>query len=35
MGTDAASDWVLTELEEGKSIPKASPIERIHPEPGC
>lgn len=34
MGTDAASGWVLTELEDGKPIPKASPIEAIHPEPG-
>jgi predicted RNase H-like HicB family nuclease len=34
MGTDAASGWVLTELEDGKTEPKASPIETIHPEDG-
>ena len=34
MGTDAASRWVLDELEDGKPVPKASPIEAIHPEPG-
>jgi len=34
MGTDAASGWVLTELEDGKPEPKASPIETIHPEDG-
>ena len=34
MGTDAASGWVLTELEDGKPIPKASPIETIKPEAG-
>lgn len=34
MGTDAASGWVLTELEDGKSIPQASPIVDIHPETG-
>ena len=34
MGTDAASGWVLTELEDGKPAPKASPIEAIHPELG-
>jgi len=32
MGTDAASGWVLDELEDGKSAPKASPIGAIHPE---
>jgi len=32
MGTDAASGWVLTELEDGKPAPKASPIGSIHPE---
>jgi predicted RNase H-like HicB family nuclease len=32
MGTDAASGWVLTELEDGKPAPKASSIEDIHPE---
>ena len=34
MGTDAASGWVLTELEDGKAVPKASPIEAIKPEDG-
>ena len=34
MGTDAASGWVLTELEDGKSVPKASPLEAIHPRKG-
>ncbi|MDR0442701.1 MAG: type II toxin-antitoxin system HicB family antitoxin [Treponema sp.] len=34
MGTDAASGWVLTELEDGKPAPKASSIKKIHPEKG-
>jgi predicted RNase H-like HicB family nuclease len=34
MGTDAASGWVLTELEDGKQAPKASPINAIHPDDG-
>ncbi|GHT69420.1 HicB family protein [Spirochaetia bacterium] len=34
MGTDAASGWVLTELEDGKAIPKASAIKDIRPESG-
>jgi len=34
MGSDAASGWVLTELEDGKPAPQASPIEAIHPEAG-
>ena len=34
MGTDAASGWVLTELEDGKPVPKASPIEAIKPDAG-
>ena len=34
MGTDAASGWVLTELEDGKAAPQASPIEVIQPEAG-
>ena len=32
MGEDAASGWVLTELEEGKEAPAASQIGDIHPE---
>jgi len=34
MGTDAASGWVLTELEDGKAVPKASPIKKLKPEAG-
>ena len=34
MGVDAASGWVLTELEEGHPAPPASGIEAIQPEPG-
>ena len=32
MGTDAASGWVLDELEDGKPAPEASPLESIIPE---
>ena len=34
MATDAASGWVLDELEDGKSVPSASKLEDIHPESG-
>jgi hypothetical protein len=34
MGTDAASGWILTELEDGKSIPPPSNINAVHPETG-
>jgi predicted RNase H-like HicB family nuclease len=34
MGIDAASGWVLTELEEGRPAPSASAIDAINPEPG-
>ena len=34
MGTDAASGWVLVELENGNPVPKASPISLIRPELG-
>ena len=34
MGIDAASGWVLTELEDGGRIPAASAIEAIQPDPG-
>lgn len=34
MGTDAASGWVLDELEDGNSIPTASKQEDIIPELG-
>lgn len=34
MGEDAASGWVLDELEEGKEAPAASHIEAIKPDDG-
>jgi predicted RNase H-like HicB family nuclease len=34
MGTDAASGWILTELEDGRVIPKASAIKDLRPEEG-
>jgi len=34
MGTDAASGWVLTELEDGKPAPDASPIDAVRPDDG-
>jgi len=34
MGIDAASGWVLTELEEGRGIPPSSDIDAISPDPG-
>jgi len=34
MGTDAAAGWVLDELEDGKPIPRTSPVEDIRPEAG-
>ncbi len=34
MGTDAASGWVLDELEDGKPAPKATPIQNIVPDEG-
>ncbi|MDR3243091.1 MAG: type II toxin-antitoxin system HicB family antitoxin [Clostridiales Family XIII bacterium] len=34
MGIDAASGWVLTELEEGRPAPVASAIDAIQPESG-
>lgn len=34
MATDAASGWVLDELEEGKPAPKASPLQEVTPDPG-
>jgi predicted RNase H-like HicB family nuclease len=34
MGTDAASGWVLTELEDGKPAPVASSIKKIKPGTG-
>ena len=32
MGEDAASGWVLDELEAGRAAPPASPIHAIHPD---
>jgi predicted RNase H-like HicB family nuclease len=34
MGIDAASGWVLTELEEGRPIPPASSIDSVRPDEG-
>ena len=34
MGEDAASGWVLDELEEGREIPAASRILDVHPDEG-
>ncbi len=34
MATDAASGWVLDELEDGKPAPQASPLESIIPDAG-
>lgn len=35
MAQDAASGWVLDELEDGKAIPSASEADSIQVEPGC
>jgi predicted RNase H-like HicB family nuclease len=35
MATDAASGWVLDELEDGNAIPHASAIEDLQPDPNC
>lgn len=34
MATDAASGWVLDELEDGNAIPPATPLDLIIPESG-
>jgi len=34
MGVDAASGWVLDELEEGRPAPPASPIDTVTPDSG-
>ena len=34
MAIDAASGWVLDELEDGKPAPAASPLEKIVPDEG-
>ena len=33
MGEDAASGWILGELEDGNEVPPASDIKDIHPDP--
>jgi predicted RNase H-like HicB family nuclease len=34
MGIDAASGWILTEMEDGRPIPPPSAIESVEPEKG-
>ena len=34
MGIDAASGWVLTELEDGRPVPPASSIDSVRPDEG-
>ncbi len=34
MGTDAASGWILGELEDGNDIPKPSQHHELHPQEG-
>lgn len=34
MGIDAASGWVLDELEDGRTAPEATPLDKIKPEKG-
>ena len=34
MAEDAASGWILTELEDGKRAPEATPVQRIKTEAG-
>ena len=34
MATDAVSGWVLGGLEDGKDVPKVSPIESLRSKPG-
>lgn len=34
MGIDAASGWVLTELEEGRPVPPSNTVDAIHPDEG-
>lgn len=34
MGQDAASGWVLGELEDGNPIPRATPISKVQPDDG-
>lgn len=35
MGVDAASGWILGELEDGKKVPRASGYSEIAAENGC
>lgn len=34
MGTDAASGWVLDELEDGRAAPAATPLSAVKPDDG-
>lgn len=34
MATDAASGWILDEIESGNPVPKPSSIQNIHPDKG-
>lgn len=34
MGIDAASGWILGELEDGRKVPEATPYERVSTEDG-
>lgn len=34
MAEDAASGWILGELEDGKPVPPASDMSAVHPDPG-
>ena len=34
MGTDAASGWILDELEDGNAVPEASASSDLHPDEG-
>ena len=34
MAIDAASGWVLDELEDGHTLPESSTVDMIRPEPG-
>lgn len=34
MGTDAASGWLLDELEDGNDLPTASALQDLHPDEG-
>jgi len=34
MGQDAASGWILDELEDGRPVPSATPIQKVVPDEG-